>query len=150
MEHTINKQKTYEIKGFYYGEDRNVFGDTHFHTVGCDSMIDHQKTWYNEAKKLGYESGELDEAGIIRTNYNGDLTEGQILAIVNDGDLMDTPFDTLFPRKLKEYVRSDLEAEYGDLEQYVLDNESEKDCTQELEQMKTIQNEISRISFHVN
>lgn len=41
-----------------------------------------------------------------------------------------------------------LEREYEKLEQYVLDNEADKDCSKELKRMNTIQNEIAREAHH--
>lgn len=139
------QQKMYEIKGFYFGEGKKVFNDSQFFTVGSDSMIDHQKMWYEEALKLGYESGELNEAGILRANYDGKLTEEQVISIINDGELMNTPFDELFPTKIKEYVLAELHAEFTDLEDYVNDNHDKKDCTNEKERMTEILNEIAQV-----
>jgi len=39
-----------------------------------------------------------------------------------------------------------LEKEYEKLEQYVLDNEENKNCEKELRRMEQIQNEIARIA----
>lgn len=45
-------------------------------------------------------------------------------------------------------VISKLEREYEKLEQYVLDNEADKDCSKELKRMDTIQNEIAWEAHH--
>lgn len=142
----------YEIKGYYFpeGEEKKVLSDTHFHYAGSDSMIDHQKMWYDESLKLGHESGEIDEAEIIKANYDKPLTEEQLMAIVNNGELMDTPFSELFPTKITENLTSELQKEYDDLEQYVNENESKTNCESELERMKEIINEIARLSPRVN
>lgn len=135
--------KTYEIKGYYFNEDGTTTEDTLFYHTGVYSMIDFQRTWAEEG-------GELDEVATIKANYGGELTEEQLITITNDGDLMDAPFSELFPQKIKNVVISELESEYNDLEQYVLDNEAEKDCEKELQRMDWIMNEIGRISHRVN
>lgn len=148
MTNAVLSKPTYEIQGYYFKDGGTVIPDTHFHHSDSDSMIDHQKAWYEDAKKNGYTSGELDEIVTIKANHKGVLTKGQLLAIVNDGELMDTPFGDLFPKKLNTYVMNLLESEYADLEAHVLENESDEDCSKELTRMNDIQNEIARIAFH--
>jgi len=46
----------------------------------------------------------------------------------------------------KNAAISRLEREYEKLEQYVLDNEADKNCQKELDRMNDIQNEIARIA----
>ncbi|WP_078598594.1 hypothetical protein [Evansella clarkii] len=150
MTNAIATKPSYEIEGIYFKEDGQVVSDTSFLYSDSDSMIDHQKTWYEEARKNGYPSGELDEAAIIRKNYNGEITDEQMIAIVNDGELMDTPFGELFPKKLNAYLVKLLESEYGDLEAYVLENKGEQDCSEEMARMNSIRNHIGRLTFHGN
>lgn len=150
MNQTVANKSSYKIKGFYIGENGVIIPDTHFHYSGVDSMIDHQRIWYAEAEKNGYQSGELDEAAIMQENYKGQLTltQEQLLAIINDGELMNTPFDELFPTKIDAYIIQMLKSEYADLKAYVLDLENGANCSEELSRMKTIQNEIARITSH--
>ena len=105
----MKQQEVYEIHGILFkagkdGERGKTVEDTAFFHVGTDSMIDHQRTWYEEALKLGYVSGELDEATTIRKNYDGEITEEEMMAIINDKELMDTPLDELFSSKIDEYL----------------------------------------------
>lgn len=107
--------KIYEIHGFLFEADQDgkrgkTVKDIAFFNIGEDSMIDHQRMWYEEARKLGYESGELDEAKTIRSNYDGELTEEQVIAIINDRTLMDTPLNELFSSKISAYLQ-ELEGE---------------------------------------
>lgn len=148
MNNATIEKTTYAIHGFYFQPDGQMTLDTHFHYSDGDSMIDHQKSWYNEALKLGYNSGDLDEASIIKTNYRGALTDEQVLAIVNDSKLMSTPFGELFSRKIAKYVVELLESEYADTETYVLENESNNNCSEELSRLNAIQNEIAQLTFH--
>lgn len=94
----------YEIKGYIFDEHKTRKNETLFWTDGALSMIDHQKRWYENARKMGYKTGELDEEETIKANYRGHLTDEQLTAIINDGDLMRTPFDLLFPQKIKAYL----------------------------------------------
>jgi hypothetical protein len=148
MSNAVIVKPSYEIQGYYFEEGQTVTPDTHFHHSDCDSMIDHQRAWYEEAKKNGHKSGEIDEIQTILSNYKRPLTDEQLLAIVNDGALMDTPFGELFPTKIDAFIKELLESEYVDLEGYVLLHRAKKDCPAELERMKTIQQEIARITFH--
>lgn len=148
MTNAVLSRPTYEIQGYYFKDGGVVIPDSHFHHSDSDSMIDHQKAWYEEAKKAGYASGELDEIVTITSNYKGELNKGQLLAIVNDGELMDTPFGELFPKKIKTFVMNLLEAEYADLEAYVLENEAEIDCTTELDRMNGLKSEMADLAFH--
>lgn len=150
MTNAVAEKVSYEIKGYYFGENHHVTPDTHFHYSDSDSMIDHQKTWYEEAVKSGYESGELDEAEIIKANYKGVLSDEQVIAIVNDRTLMNEPFRELFPVKINGFLIELLELEYADIDGYVLQIKTEKDCSEELARMNTIQQEISRLTFHGN
>lgn len=106
----MKQQKIYEIHGILYeagenGERGETVEDTAFFYVGTDSMIDHQRMWSEESQKLGYMSGELDEAKTIRANYDGEITEEEMIAIINDRELMDTPIDELFRSKIDEYLK---------------------------------------------
>jgi hypothetical protein len=148
MTNAVAEKVSYEIQGYYFGENHQITTDTHFHYSDSDSMIDHQKAWYEDALKNGHQSGELDEAHIIKANYKGDFTNEQIMAIVNDPTLMNAPFRKLFPAKINGFLIGLFESEYADLESYVLQTESEKDCSEELARMNTIQKEISRLTFH--
>lgn len=147
MNNAVAERTSYTIQGLNFGENGSVTHDTAFHYAEGDSMIDHQKAWYEEAVKNGYASGELDVTAIIQSNYKRTLTEGQLLAIVNDGELMSAPFGELFPKKIDAYLIQLLEAEYDDLETYILDSESNNHAD-ELKRMRAIQNEIARITFH--
>lgn len=146
MTNAVAERVSYEIKGFYFGEGHQITPDTHFHYSDSDSMIDHQKTWHDEAMKNGHQSGELDEAEIIKANYKGALTDEQLIAIVNDRTLMDAPFRELFPAKINEFLIGLLESEYADLQEGV----RQTDCSEDLARMDTIQKEISRLTFHGN
>jgi hypothetical protein len=148
MTNAVAAKASYEIQGRYFGEGGTVTPDTHFHHSDCDSMIDHQKAWYEEAKKNGHKSGEIDEIQTILSNYKRPLTNEQLLAIINDGTLMDTPFKELFPSKIDGFIKELLETEYRDLDEYVLFHGDEKDCLAELDRMKSIQQEIAQITFH--
>lgn len=150
MTNAIAEKTSYEIRGYYFGENHQVTPDTHFHYSDSDSMIDHQRAWYEDAMKNGHQSGELDEVQIIQTNYKGPLTDEQIIAIVNDRTLMDTPFRDLFPAKINAFLIGLFESEYADLEDTVLRTESRKDCSEELNRMGIIQKEIARLTFHGN
>lgn len=134
--------KTYHIKGYYFNEDGTSTEDTFFYHTGEYSIIDFQRIW-------GDEGGELDEVGTIKANYPGELTEDQLITITNDSDYMDAPFSKLFPKKINNLVMSELESEYNELEQYVLDNEADKDCEEELQRMNWIMDEIARIAHSI-
>lgn len=146
MTNAVTATSPYQIKGYYFGGDGTVTSDTHFHHSECDSMIDHQRIWYEDAKKNGHSAGEIDEIQTIQSNYKGPLTDEQLLAIVNDGALMDTAFKELFPSKINTFIKELLEAEYSDLDSYVVLHGKEKDCTSELDRMRSIEQEIARIT----
>lgn len=148
MTNATSIRPSYAIEGYYFQEGGKTTPDTHFHYSDRDSIIDHQRMWYEVAIKNGYRSGELDSIATIRANYKGELTNEQLLAIVNDGTLMDAPFGELFPEKINACVINLLEAEYRDLKSYVLESEVREDCSEELARMNTIQNEIARLTFH--
>ncbi|MCR6108617.1 hypothetical protein HXA34_20210 [Salipaludibacillus agaradhaerens] len=103
----------YEIKGYYFKENGQTISDTHFHYSDTDSMIDHQTMWYKEAEKVGYHSGELNEAAIIEANYKGNITNEQMIAIINNGSLMEAPFGELFPGKINAYLTQLRQSEYA-------------------------------------
>ncbi|MGX1195781.1 hypothetical protein [Metabacillus sp. SLBN-84] len=111
MENALAEKTTYQIQGYYFGEGRSVIQDTNYHYEGAGSMIDHQKIWYEEALKAGHQSGELDEAEIIQANYKSTITDEQLMAVLNDGTLMSTPFNELFPAKLDAFLLESFKSE---------------------------------------
>ena len=137
---------TYTIKGFYYRGTDETHTDTHFHHAGTDSIKDLQRIWYDESLKAGYDSGELDEAEIIRTNFWGKVTEEQLIAIINDGDLMDTPLDKLFDEALPEYLAKLLKEEYVELSHTVSEESDDSEVAEHLTRMGDILSEIHSLT----
>lgn len=115
MSNATTRKPSYEMEGYYFQEGGKTTFDNHFHYSDRDSMTEHQCMWYEEVIKLTYRSA----IATIRANYKGELADEQLLAIVHDGTLMDTPFGELFPKKINTYVVVLLESKYGNLEAYV-------------------------------
>jgi len=137
----------YAIKGFYFGDDKETITDTHYHYNGADSLIDHQRAWYNEAINSGYVGGELDEAETIKANYDGELTEELLIAITNDGTLMDTPLHQLFPHAISQYVVQQLQLEYEELCAEV-NNAPRAALTDEYERLDKLQQQMQSHARH--
>lgn len=88
-----------KIIGYYFTDKATSFVKSQM-TISDDaakstSMLEWQRKWYNQAIERGYASGELDEEGILRENVSRNLSDTELIEIINDGDLMRLPLSEL-------------------------------------------------------